>query len=533
MGLLRESPLLLLFLVSSVGYLLGRVRVAGFSFGVAAVLFVGLGVGALDPALRLPEFAQQFGLALFVYTIGLGSGAGFFASLRRRGLRDLALVSASLGLAAALTVLYSTLAGLDASAGAGLFAGSLTNTPALAGVVDVLAATGASEPTLSAPVVAYSLAYPSSVIAVLLALFVARRARRDEAPPSRGAGAGELTNVTVRITHELDAPASALARTESYAVTFGRMRSGGALRLVVDDTRFRVGDLVSVVGRSRDLEAAIRVLGETSPERLDLDRSVIDYRRVFVSRAEACGRPLRELGLPARFGATITRVRRGDVDLLPDADTELLLGDRVRVVAPRDRLPDATRFLGDSYRALAEVDVLTFGLGIALGLLLGAIAVPLPGGGAFKLGIAGGPLIAGLVLGRLGRTGPLFWTLPFSANLTLRQIGLVLFLATAGTRSGHAFVSTLASGHGGGMVAAGALIALASSGLILLAGRRLGLSLDLVSGLVAGVQTQPAALAFAVERAENDQPNVGYAAVFPLATILKIVVAQLLLRWLG
>ncbi len=533
MATLRDNPLLLLFVVSALGYVLGRVRILGFSLGVAAVLFVGLGIGALDPKFKLPEIVQQLGLVLFVYTIGLGSGAGFFASLRRRGLRDAGLVLTALAIAAAMSVAFTLLVGERGPMGAGLFTGALTNTPALAAVVDTLTAAGASEHIKDAPVVAYSIAYPASVLGVLGALFWAQRRRGDEPPPSRRNRPGEIVNATVRILHDATAPASELAHTAGYDVVFGRMKRGDAFDLVTDETRFLSDDLVSIVGRGHDVRAAVDHLGALSTERIDLDRSIIDYRRIFVSHPEACGVALEELDLAGRFGATITRVRRGDVDLLPDGDTELELGDRVRVVAPREQIPAITRFLGDSYRALAEVDVLTFGLGIAIGLLLGAVPVPLPGGGDFKLGIAGGPLIAGLALGRLGRTGPLFWTLPFSANLTLRQIGLVLFLAAVGTRSGHAFVSTLATGHGWTFLAAGLVVALASASSVLLIARKLGLSTDLASGLVAGVHTQPAALAFAVERAGNDQPNAGYSAVFPLATIAKILLAQVLVRVLG
>lgn len=531
-SLFHESPLLLLFTVSSVGFLVGRVRVSGFSLGVAAVLFVGLGVGALDPALRLPEVVQQLGLAIFVYTIGIGSGAGFFTSLRRRGLRDLAIVAGSISLAALLAFAIGRGLGLDAASIAGLFSGSLTNTPALASVVELLGHTGASEAAKSAPVVAYSLAYPSSVLVVLLVLFFARRLPILEPTPSRRPPAGELVGATVRIKPGVSGTAAALAHTSGYNVVFSRHKRGGRMTVVSEDTLLEPDDLVSVVGLERDVHAAVAALGVESPERLDLDRTVLDFRRVFVSRPAACSVPLHDLDLVRRFGAVVTRVRRGDVDILPGAETELELGDRVRVVAPRERLGAVAKFLGDSYRALAEIDVLTFGLGIAVGLLLGAVSVPVPGGGAFKLGLAGGPLVVGLVLGRVGRTGPLFWTLPFSANLTLRQLGLVLFLAGVGTRSGDAFASKLLAGQGGGMLVAGGLIALASAGSVVAVGRLLKMPTDLLGGMVSGIQTQPAALAFVAERSSTDQANVGYASVFPLATITKIVVAQLLFAWL-
>lgn len=526
LSLLRENPLLLLFVVSSIGFLLGRLRAFGFSFGVAAVLFVGLAAGAIDPAFRLPEIVQQLGLAIFVYTVGVGSGAGFFSSLRRRGLRDLGIVSAAVGAAALSSVVGARLAGLDGAHAAGLFTGSLTNTPALAAVVELLGHAGVDEATKNGPVVAYSLAYPSSVLVVLLVLFFDRKLKRVEPTPSRRPVENAIVSVSVRV--RAGGKASSFAHGQVYDVVFGRLRREGRMQVVDDDTSFEPDDVVSVIGRPGDVAQAIAKLGDEVPERLDLDRSVLDFRRVFVSRTDACGVPLHDLGLPARFGAVITRIRRGDVDLVPVAETELELGDRVRVVAPREKLPAVTKFLGDSYRALAEIDVLTFGLGIALGLVLGSIAVPLPGGGAFRLGLAGGPLIVGLVLGRVGRTGPLFWTLPFSANITLRQLGLVLFLAAVGTRSGYAFASTLAAGDGGVVVVLGGLIALVSAGTVLAIGRVLRLPSDLLGGIIAGVQTQPAALAFVSERSSTDQANVGYASVFPFATILKIVVAQVL-----
>jgi len=244
-------------------------------------------------------------------------------------------------------------------------------------------------------------------------------------------------------------------------------------------------------------------------------------------------RPLSELRLPDRFGALVTRVRRGDVDLLPEGGTVLELGDRVRVLAPRSRMTEVAAFFGDSYRALAEVDVLSFGLGIAAGLMLGMISVPLPHGGSFSLGVAGGPLIAGLFLGAAGRTGPVVWQLPFSANLTLRQIGIVLFLAGVGTRSGWVFARTVTQGGSLSLFLSGAAITMATTLLALAIGRRvLKVRPSVLMGMVAGIQTQPAVLAFANEGVADDGPNAGYAAVYPFATIAKILLAQLLVEML-
>jgi putative transport protein len=213
----------------------------------------------------------------------------------------------------------------------------------------------------------------------------------------------------------------------------------------------------------------------------------------------------------------------------------LEIGDRVRVVAPPSRMDEIARFFGDSYRELRELDVLSFSVGIALGLLLGTIEVPLPGGGTFSLGFAGGPLIVGLVLGALGRTGPIVWQLPHSANLTLRQLGTVLFLAGIGVNAGQAFGDTILSREAISVLAAALVVAATASLVTVLAGTLLlQLPARTMIGVVAGMQTQPAVLAYASEQTEDDsEVNVGYATVVPLAMILKIVLAPLLLRLLS
>jgi putative transport protein len=242
------------------------------------------------------------------------------------------------------------------------------------------------------------------------------------------------------------------------------------------------------------------------------------------------GVPLSELRLPQRFGALVTRVRRGDVDILADRDTVLELGDRVRVLAPHDRLDEVTKFFGDSYRALAEIDVLSFALGVTLGLVLGLLPLPTPLGDV-RLGLAGGPLVVGLLLGRVGRTGPLVWELPFPASMTLRQLGIVLFLAVVGTRSGANLAATLAAGQSGPLFLLGALTTLSCAVPVLLVARRvLRLPLFQAFGVVAGVHTQPAVLAWAQARTPADGPARGYALVFPAATVTKILVAQVLAR---
>ncbi len=542
--MLINNPLLLLFLVSAIGYLLGRIQIGGVSLGVAAVLFVGLAFGAFDPNLKLPETVYQLGLVLFVYTIGLSSGPSFFASLQRKGLRDNLLVLGVLLLATALTVAAHLAIGTSAPITAGMFAGSLTNTPALASVIEQLKRTAGDEPgdaVLAGPVVGYSVTYPMGVLGMILAIYVFQRlwrvdyAAEARSSPELSLGVENLVNRTVRVTRpDMDGRnLGELVRSNGWDVVFSRLQHDGHMSIATSDAYLRINDLVSVIGTPEEVERVVAALGEPAPEGLELDRHTLDFRRVFVSNPAVAGKRLRDLDLPRTQGAIITRLRRGDADMLPHGDTVLELGDRVRVVTRRENLDNVTRYFGDSYRSLSEIDVVSLGLGMAIGLLVGLIPLPLPGGGTFTLGFAGGPLIVALLLGWLERTGSIVWSLPYSANLTLRQVGLTLFLAGVGLRSGYSFVSTLAAGGGLALFVAGALITAVSAVTLLVVGHRLlKIPMGLCLGLLAGMQTQPAVLAFASEQTRNDMPNIGYATVYPLATIAKIILAQALVALL-
>jgi len=544
LDILTANPLLLLFLVSALGYVLGRIRVKGSSLGVAAVLFVGLAAGALAPGLSLPPVIFELGLIIFVYTLGLTSGPGFFASFRRKGLRDNLFVLLLILVAAGLTAVAALLLQFSAPVAAGLFAGSLTNTPALAGLLETIGATAPPdqrEALQTLPVVGYSVAYPMGVLGVILVASALQKLWRIDFHAETRAlrrflvVEQELYNRTVRVTRPevIGIPLRELRRRHTWNVVFGRMERNGELMLTTGDTVLEPGDLLSVVGAPEDVDAMVPTVGEATERHLELERSEYDFRRIFVSNPDVAGRSLRELALPQHFGALVTRVRRGDIDLLAHGDTVLELGDRVRVVTRRRDLTALSEYFGDSYRALSEINLLSLGLGLTLGLLLGLVPVPLPGGVTFRLGNAGGPLLVALVLGAIRRSGPLVWVMPYSANLTLRQIGLSLLLATIGVRSGHTFFTTLGESGGLFLFLAGAAITTLTALLFPWARYRwLKIPFPLLLGMLAGLHTQPAVLGYALEQAENELPNIGYALVFPMAMIAKIVVAQLLLSLL-
>jgi putative transport protein len=530
--ILAENPILLLFCVTAVGYLIGELRLGGFSLGVAAVLFAGIAFGALDKRLLLPEEVRTLGLAIFVYTIGVASGPGFFGALRRRGLSANAGVLGALGAGALATVACAKLVASSAETAAGTFAGAITNTPALAGVVDYLQKHDSAslfDRVGAQPVVGYSLTYPIGVLAPLLAVYVLLRRSRADAADSRA-----LVNWTARVDGHVGETIAELSHELGHQVAFARVEHDGTLLVAEPELELALGDLVSVVGTEPAVRRAVELVGERHPGRLGADSSDLEMRRIAVSSHAVAGRTLADLDLH-RFHAVATRVRRGDTDLVARPDLVLELGDRVRVVAPRKQLAGVSTLLGDSYRQLRELDVLTFSLGIAAGMLVGLVPIPLVGGGSFTLGFAGGPLIVGLALGALARTGPLVWQMPHAQNMALRQFGTVLFLAGIGTKAGQSFASTVTKPTALAVLASGLAISCAVLAVTILVGRNLlRLRPAVLAGMIAGVMTQPAVLAFATQNADDEtEVSLGYATVYPVAMIAKFVLAQVVLILLG
>lgn len=533
-----ENPLLLLFIVAGLGYGVGSIRIRGSNLGVAAVLFVGLAVGGLSPELHIPDIIIFLGLAMFVYTIGLSSGPSFFATFRQRGSRDIIFVIVMLTLSASIAFGLHFLFAFDASTTSGLYAGSTTNTPALAGLLDAISNANLDSVTSKSmserAVIGYSLSYPMGVIGVMIAINVMQRLLKIDYLAEERELKKEypvrqtVTSKTVEITQPdvTGVPLRDLKRQLKANVVFGRLLREEETLLTNYDTRLQIGDQIAVVADEEEIERVTKLIGKTMPFRLSYDRSEYDTRRIFVSNPNIAGERLSTLNLNERFAAIITRVRRGDIDLLANSKLVLELGDRVRFVARRQDIPRISKLFGDSYDALSRINLLSFGLGMALGLLLGMITFQLPGDASFKLGFAGGPIIVALILGALRRTGPIVWTLPYSANLTLRQIGLILLLAGVGVNSGHTFVDTVAQGGGGIIFLAGTIISFITAIATLFIGYKLlKIPFSFLTGMVA---SQPAVLDFALEKAGNKLPNIGFTLMLPVSLITKIVYVQFL-----
>lgn len=527
------QPLLLLMVILAVGGAIGSIRIRSFSLGPAAVLFTALAFSAYDDRLRLPEILGILGLAMFAYVVGVGAGPSFFAALRTGG-RVLGVVIASLLIGATATVLAAHVLGLEGPILSGIYAGALTNTPALA---------AASEAWSSdLPTVGYSVTYLFGVLGMLLAAAIGMRQSaprglhvpvvEDSIPPP-------LDGMTVRIDTAGLPSLEALAEQYDHHIVFSRIMRGdapghpGAVDIATDDAVPLPGDILTVIGDAENVDRFTSHVGHPSSVALTLDRTLLDYRRIAVSNPRVAGQRLGDLHLRRRFGAVATRVRRGDVDLLAADDLALQVGDRVRIVAPRPRMADVAEFLGDSEKGASSYSITSLALGMALGVLLGLLSFPLSGGAHFALGLAGGPLLVGLVVGRVGRTGPVLWTLPHSVATTLSQLGIMLFLAYAGSNSGSALADALVTPTGPRLLLIGAVVTAVTASTVLVGGRWLAGAYGAhMGGLLAGVQTQPAVLAYANDTSKDDpRVNLGYALVYPAAMVIKVIVAPLLGRF--
>lgn len=519
LGFLSHHPELLLFLVIGLGSLVGRYCAAGISLGSAAVLFVAIAISAMGTAtghqVVVPAIIGHLGLALFTFCVGIASGPNFIHTMRTSATAVLGVVIA-LTAAALVALGLGPVFGLTREQAVGTFAGAVTNTPALAAAGDSPSAT-----------VGYSVAYLFGVIGILVLTNVSLRHRgEDSDAPS------PLVHVDVRVERRDNPHVRDIEEDHDNKVTITRLRheEDGPVTLAAQRAPLSYNDVVTVVGPQVVVDEVITDLGHRSTHHLEWDRRDLDFRRITVSSTKIAGLTLREIDLEGRFQGVISRVRRGDVDMIGNAELVLQLGDRVRVVAPRSRINEISEYLGDSSRGLTDVNPMALGAGMALGIALGAIPLPLPSGGTFTLGPALGALLVGLLFGHLGRVGSVVVTLPFTATAIMAELGLLMFLAQAGLRAGGQIGHAFTSGSWLGMLALGVVITL-TVGLVnyVFQRRVMRMGGTRLSGVLAGTQTQPALLAYANRQTGHDfRVSMGYAMVYPAAMITKILAASLL-----
>ncbi len=520
-SLLEQSPMLALFAAIALGYALGQVSIGGFSLGVGAVLFAGLALGAIAPECAPPGMVSSIGLVMFLYGIGIQYGRQFFAGLKGPGLKwNLLAAAGVLGALAVALVLGGTF-GVDPAYSMGMFAGSLTSTPTLQAAID---ASGSRDPAIG-----YSVSYPFGVIGPILCLFAFARLFRLRLTPATES----LQHLEITLDRWTGGTVAELIASLPSGVGLVSVRQGNTNALPDPGVRLAAGDTVMVIGLPPALEEARRALGRVAPGRITKDRGALDIVRVFVSRPAVVGTALGRVRLPDGIVGKIVEVCRGDSMLFPDPDLVLEYGDRVGLITPRESFPVLRKHFGDSMKSTAEFSYVSVGVGMSLGVLLGLVQIPIPGIGLFSIGFAGGPLVVALILGRLGRTGPMSWHIPFSANLTLRNFGLTLFLAAVGLGAGTPFAKTVST-TGFLFLGIGAAILLGGVLTVMLIGHYLfKMSSDDLFGVVAGTTGNPAILVYANRTVQSDRIDLAYASIYPSMTILKIILVQVAIGLLG
>lgn len=532
--ILVQNPPLLIFIVIGLGYILGSIKIKGFSIGIAGVLFVGLAFGTWNPhgtqPFLIPRQIPELGLILFVYAIGLSSGVGFFHAMRERGIKFNIATFASLVLAAILAILIGRILCLSPELIAGVFCGSLTNTPALAAVTQIVP----NPSNLTQPAVGYSVTYPFAILTFLIAFQIFIRYRQREFAMEKEAAIKKLEKEKLLVKHFevrnpnlFGHPIGELRVQDEVGVVISRIRHGEKISIPTKYTLLQEGDVILAVGIQKNIERAKEYFGAESSDRIDIDKDKIEWRRILVSNKKLAGRKIREFELERRFNAQITRLRRADIEFVPSHDDVIEVGDRLGVAMPTDKIGDVLTFFGDSERGIADLDFTAITLGISLGVLIGMIPIPLPGGTSLRLGIAGGPLIVALILGKLGRTGPLIWAIPLEANHTIRHIGLLLFLSGVGINSGAHFGSTIFH-NGLRLLVLGVVISIVTTTSMIFLLRKFANSGVIGTlGGSSGMHTQPASLAYAYEISKSDDVYIAYAITYPVAMIFKIILAQM------
>ncbi len=547
-GVVLASALLVLMLVGVAGLLLGSIRVRGLGLGIAGVLFAGLALGhfglRIDP--HILEFARELGLILFVYAIGAQVGPGFFASLRRNGLKlnlmAIAIVLLGSGLTLAIWKLF--MRPEDLPAAVGLLSGATTNTPSLAAAGGALREVSRQYPDavspqqLALPQQAYAVAYPFGIMGIILAMLLIKalfhiRLREEESQFTRQNGqasAIDTMSLEVRNPALVGQPLSEVPTLQTSGVVISRMLRGGQVRIAQPSSTLALGDVLLAVGPQAELRKLQLIIGAQSNIDVRAVPSQIESRRILVTQKSISGKAVGELHLQEKFGVNITRIQRNEIVLPVTSEARVQIGDHLIVVGEKQSLQQVASLLGDSPRELDHPQVVPIFIGIAIGVLLGMLPIYLPHAPMpVKLGLAGGPLIAAILLSYIGRIGPIVWYMPPSANFMLREIGIVLFLACVGLAGGQTFFAAVKS-HGLEWFLFGAAITFIPLLLVGLAARLLFKTEYMtICGLLSGSMTDPPALAFATTITQSDAPSIAYATVYPLTMLLRVVIAQLII----
>ncbi|MGF6270901.1 putative transport protein [Lelliottia nimipressuralis] len=535
-----------LALVAVVGLWIGNIKIRGVGFGIGGVLFGGIFVGHFADQLGLTlsaemlHFVQEFGLILFVYTIGIQVGPGFFASLRVSGLRLNLFALGIVVMGGLVTAILHKIFDIPLPVVLGIFSGAVTNTPALGAGQQILRDLGIAPGVVDQMGMSYAMAYPFGICGILLTMWLVRvlfrinvddEAKKHESTITNGHMLIKTINIRVENPNLNHMAIQDVPILNSVNIICSRLKRDEMLMVPSPGTVIQLGDLLHLVGQPGDLHSAQLVIGQEVDTSLSTRGTDMRVERVVVTNEQVLGKKIRDLQVKERYDVVISRLNRAGVELVASPDASLQFGDILNLVGRPSSIDAVADMVGNAQQKLQQVQMLPVFIGIGLGVLLGSIPLYVPGFPvALKLGLAGGPLIMALILGRIGCIGKLYWFMPPSANLALRELGIVLFLSVVGLKSGGDFIHTLTQGEGISWIGYGIIITavpLLTVGIL----ARIFAKMNYLTlcGMLAGSMTDPPALAFANNlHATSGAAALSYATVYPLVMFLRIITPQLL-----
>lgn len=536
----------MLALVAVLGLWIGNWKVYGVGLGIGGVLFGGIIVGHFAQTYELVlngdmlHFIQEFGLILFVYTIGIQVGPGFFSSLRVSGLRLNCFAILMVVVGGLVTAIIHKLFAVPLPIILGVFSGAVTNTPALGAAQQILTDLGSPPQLVSQMGMGYAMAYPFGICGILLVMWmirlffkinVDREAKEFDSSHGQSRELLQTMNVAVRNPNLHGLSMQDVPLLNSDEVVCSRLKRGDLLMVPLSGTVIELGDYLHLVGQREALEKVRLVVGEEVDVTLSTASTVLQTARVVVTNEAVLGKKIRDLNLKQKYDVAITRLNRAGIELVASNNASLQFGDILNLVGRPESIEAVSAVVGNAQQKLQQVQMLPVFIGVGLGVLLGSIPLFIPGfPAALRLGLAGGPLVVALILGRIGSIGKLYWFMPPSANLALRELGIVLFLSVVGLKSGGDFINTLVNGDGLAWIGYGAMI----TGIPLLTVGILARMLAKMNyltlcGMLAGSMTDPPALAFANGlHPTSGAAALSYATVYPLAMFLRIMSPQIL-----
>jgi putative transport protein len=534
MSSLLAEQMLVLFAILALGSWLGHLSVKRLSLGSAGVFFVALVFGHFG--LTVPKAIMDLGLLLFVYAVGLQAGPSFFRTFRKRGAQFVVIAAVAVLTAGLTTVVLAWVMRLPPALAVGLFTGAVTNTPALAAAIDAVGRVLPASTELVA--VGYGIAYPFSIIGVTLFVQLLPRVLHSSVPEAEAQWRDQqsLEQPALQVKHfrvtNPNFEGLRLADVNAHRISqanISRVRHCEVEVAGTPDVTMHVGDVVTAVGSEDELEKMRLLLGEEMAAPPEVHTGVVPMD-IEVTETALAGKRLVDLHVSEQYGVIITRIRRQGLELTPVGGSTLEMGDSLRVVGERDAVEQFAKLVGGDQRKVDETNMVPFLIGLVLGILLGIIPLRFPNGMVVKLGIAGGAFLVSLLVGHFGRIGPFRLYVPAAARNLSRELGLMLFLAGAGSFAGTQLVSVVQQ-QGARLFLAGALItALTVLVSLLLMDRSYRLNLLATMGLLSGCMTNPPALNAANSQTRTDLPTVSYASIFPVVLIFKILLAQILVE---